>query len=295
MKNLILSFVTISFLVNSNITLAQTKGKSLLMESYFESGEELTKGMTPEMKKKYLEGMEKSKKILEEYEAMTPEQRAKKEADNKKAMEAPDAKEKMKKAMENISEEDKKMMAILMTNMNRKIEEYKKNPNAEEFKKVKKALNTFDERTPKEIIDDPNSGKYDLYNAALGIAKSSKIIDNAEGLLLKILSLPSANKSSYVGVSFALDRSISPIPNANKIFSDILDLPNMDNDSLVLITKNYYNSPKKLPVEAQSLKKLLNHKNSSKELIDFVEAVVKKSLLKTEEKTELLNIISMKK
>ncbi len=252
--------------------------------------EEAMVGMTPEMKKKYMESEAKKKKLIEEYEALTPEEREKKDEENRELMATSEFRKKLQDGMKSMSVEDKKMFEILLSNTARKLAKLQ-DPNSAESKKIKKMLDSKDERPVKEKIESPKS-KYDLYNAAIDIADSKTPIEGAEEYLNKIVKADKNNEGALKGVAFALEKTVSPIKDPAGIFNKMVNSPFADTETLEFITEKYYNSPRNFKVDPSTLKSIVLNKNVNKETLIIVFRVL--SVTEFKEKLEIKKILDSK-
>lgn len=90
-----------------------------------ESIQEMSEGMTPEMKKLFEEKMEHAKSKMKEFDSLPKEEQQKIIDQPVKPMTESEISE-MKKSFDQMSEEDKKMMDVLRKNLGNKIDEVNK-------------------------------------------------------------------------------------------------------------------------------------------------------------------------
>lgn len=127
MRFAICTFILISFL--SLITSAEEKISSDQYDKMVNDNfETITRGMTPEMKERYLEQMEIAKKEFEKFQNLTPEEQKKTEEDNKRAMNDPNTQKRIKANFSNLPDKDKKILEIMIKNTNDQILEIKNPP-----------------------------------------------------------------------------------------------------------------------------------------------------------------------
>lgn len=96
-----------------------------MMDANFET---LTKGMSSEMKERYKVQMESTKKEMAKYNNLSPEERKKLDEENQKILNAPKSTEQIKNNLSNLPTEDKKMLNIMINNLNNEIKTLKNPP-----------------------------------------------------------------------------------------------------------------------------------------------------------------------
>ena len=96
-----------------------------MMDANFET---LTKGMSSEMKERYMVQMESAKKEMAKYNNISPEERKKLDEENQKILNAPKSTEQIKNNLSNLPTEDKEMLNIMINNLNNEIKTIKNPP-----------------------------------------------------------------------------------------------------------------------------------------------------------------------
>lgn len=286
MKHIFVSLLVMFLLTN----FAETK-ENYSENAVFKEMEEMTTGMTPEMKKKFLAGIESMKQALKESDALSPAEREKRLAESEKLLKNPELIKKRKEMVDKMIEENKEMQAIYMQNLARKYANIVSDPKSKEALKFKEEMNRKDERSIEEMISNPTS-RYDLYNAAIKIADSSTPIDGAEAYLNRIVRATKLNKGALEGVVFALIKTKSTIRDPDGIFYQMVNSPNIDSSVLDFITKKYYDSSRKMNLDVKTFRSVVDSKIVSAETLKFLLTVL--SRVDIDEKIELKKIIDAK-
>jgi hypothetical protein len=286
MKNIFIGLV----LTFSTIVFAETK-EDVNQNAVFKEMEEMTAGMTPEMKKKFLDSIESMKRALKDMNALSPAEREKKLEAGEKASNNPDLIKKRKEIFDKMSEEDKKMLKIYMENLARKYALIVSNPQSKEAIQFRAERNKKDERSIEEMISNPSS-RYDLYSAAITIANSETPIDGAEVYLNRIVKATKFNTGALEGVVFALIKTKSTIKDPNGIFYQMVHSSNIDSKVLDFITRKYYDPSRKAIVDDKTFRSVVDSKVVSIETLEYLLAVL--SRVDIDKKIDLKKMIDAK-
>jgi len=187
-RYLLMFILCFSFQLNAEENFSEQYNK--MMD---ESFEQMSKGMTPEMKEKYKKQLELAKIEMAKYSKLSPEEREKIDEENQKSLKDPKKVEQFKKNLSNISEEEKAMLKIMVNNLNEEINTIKNPP-------IKNVIPSTNQRMEKLNIHagTPNLLMIpDAKLAGLGNTDVSKLKERYSELESKVKQLNTLEINTY--------------------------------------------------------------------------------------------------